>query len=737
MSVRSAEPVAPPPGPILAVEDDPITRRLLEKTLGDAGHTVQVVDSAAGAAEAIASAAPSLIILDLVLPDADGRNLLGSWRSAPATATVPVIVLTVTATPEIRNQCLALGASEFLEKPFDVRVLIETVARLLAAGEATVEVGADPLTGVASRAALCDAYRGAVASLPTSGVMSVVLIDVDRFRAVNETCGTVTADSVLRGVADLVRTSTASEQVVGRWQGDQFMALLPGVAEQAATDWLERLLEALRQHAFTSEQGGLFYVTFSGGVAEVSAETPMDDAVSAALGCLYLAKEAGRAQVVNSATEVERPESTVLLADDDPIVAAVVKSSLEGQGLVVEHYVNGALALEAAQHKRVGLFLLDVNMPEMDGFELLARLRALPEYAKVPIAMLTSLGDEDSLGRALALGADDYLVKPVSSPELAAHVHRLLSRWVEGRLHELQGSGLYIRGIELLHQVFEAVVADQPIPVKDLSLLTLCIVGDLKVQPAKLLGQVMNPTVLYDDFLAQHSLNSAILATIVGQEVGFEGDDLDWLCLAALLHEVGCVRLPKGLLSKSGDLTDEERALIRRRPEFSHEIISKLAPEYAEAANIAMQVHERPDGSGYPKGLAGDEISLEAQILGAVEVFEALTHHRPYRESPQAASEAVKYLLDSRHTQFLDRVLKALISKVGLYPVGSYVLLGTDEVALVLEHREQNPMRPLLAVVTDRAGKPLDSPRITDPMLNPQIHIKSSVTPPEVGGVVC
>ena len=144
-------------------------------------------------------------------------------------------------------------------------------------------------------------------------------------------------------------------------------------------------------------------------------------------------------------------------------------------------------------------------------------------------------------------------------------------------------------------------------------------------------------------------------------------------------------------------------------------------------------MHERPDGSGYPKGLKGDEISLEAQILGAVEVFEALTHNRPYRERPQAASEAVKYLLDSGNTQFLDRVLKALIAKVGLYPVGSYVLLSTDEIALVLEHRAANPMRPLLAVVTDRTGKPLPAPRITDPMLNPQIHIKSSVAPPEIG----
>jgi HD-GYP domain-containing protein (c-di-GMP phosphodiesterase class II) len=347
--------------------------------------------------------------------------------------------------------------------------------------------------------------------------------------------------------------------------------------------------------------------------------------------------------------------------------------------------------------------------------------------------MLTGMGDEESIAKAFELGADDYLVKPVSSHELIAKVHRLLTRWVETRLQELQGSGLYVRGLELLNQVFETAAQGEPLPIKDLSALTLQIVAELKANREKLLGQVMNPTVFEEEYLAQHSLNSAILGTIVGQELGFEGDDLDWLCLAAMLHEIGCIRLPEGLLLKSGAIDDAERDLIKKRPLFSYEIIKKLAPECSEAAEIAVQVHERPDGSGYPKGLSGDEIRLEAQILSAVEVFEALTHHRPYRDQPQAASEAVKSLLDSANTQFLDKVLKALINKIGLYPVGSYVKLGTDEIALVLEHRETNPMRPLLAVVTDRAGKPLPAPRVTDPMLNPQINISRSVPPPQIG----
>lgn len=720
-------------GSVLVVEDDPVTSRLVESTVKRIGRSVRVATTAAAAADAIALAPPALIILDLVLPDADGRTLLGSWRSAPATAAIPVIVLTVSGTAEICNQCLALGASAFLEKPFDVAELTGVIERLLSTPLPDVEPGTDALTGVASRAALCHAFKHLVSPATPAASMSVAMIDIDRFRAVNESCGKQTGDAVLRGVADLIRTSTASGQVVGRWQGDQFLALLPGVAEQQAAEWLERCLEALRHHPFTSTQGATFHITFSGGVVEAAAGASADDTIAAALGRLFLAKEGGRARIVSGATEIETPQTTILLADDDDIVAAIVRTSLEAQGFVVERYGDGAAALEAAQRGHVDLFLLDVNMPRMDGFELLARLRAQPAYAKVPIAMLTGVGDEDSLARAMALGADDYLVKPVSSLELVAHVQHLLTRWVEGRLHELQGSELYVCGIELLNRVFDDVVAQEPLPVKDLSVLTLRIVSDLKTQSARLVGQVMNPTIMNDDYLAQHSLNSAILATIVGQEVGLVGDDLDWLCLAALLHEVGCVRLPEGLLQSSGDIGDEGRELIRRRPEFSHEIIRKLAPDYSEAAEIALQVHERPDGSGYPKGLKGDEISLEAQILGAVEVFEALTHSRPYRESPQAASEAVKYLLDSSNTHFLDRVLKALIAKVGLYPVGSYVLLSTDEIALVLEHREANLMRPLLAVVTDRTGKPLPAPRITDPMLNPQIHIKSSVAPPEIG----
>lgn len=337
------------------VEDDPVTGRLLEKALAGTNRSVRLATSAAAAVEVIALVTPSLIVLDLVLPDVDGRSLLSKWRSAPVTAHIPVIVVTVSGTTEIYNQCMALGASAFIEKPFDVAEFSATVDKLLSSSP-PVEAGKDPLTGSASRAALVHAYEHMASSLGPDSQLSLALIDIDRFRSVNESCGKDTADVVLQGVASLISTSVASEQMVGRWQGDQFMALLPGVAEAKATEWLERCLDALKHHSFTSRQGGTFEVTFSAGVVEAQNGASLDDTVTAALGCLYLAKEGGRARVIGSASEVERPETTVLLADDDDIVATIVRHALESQGLVVERYADGQAAFEAAQEKRVGLF---------------------------------------------------------------------------------------------------------------------------------------------------------------------------------------------------------------------------------------------------------------------------------------------------------------------------------------------------------------------------------------------
>ena len=722
------------PARILIVEDDRAAAHLFQNTLASPGREILVASTAAAAVEALYSQPVSLIVLDLVLPDADGRGLLASLRGEAETANVPVVVVTVRSGPAIRDECLGLGAAAFFEKPIEPETLEAAVSELLGRPvETEVSPRIDPLTGLANRAGIREAYDAARASMPPSlRRLCLALIDIDRFRAVNESCGKEIGDQVIHDVAMHVAAKLHADHVLGRWRGDRFVAVMPGADIREAAEMLQAALLEVTKPRFASEQGGIFGVTFSAGVADVADAASIDEAIIVANAQLYLAKTSGRARVVTAEAGVAAPTKKVLLADDDEVVARIVVTRLAQDGLEVLHSTDGVAALEVAGAERIGLFILDVNMPRMDGFELLGRLREDPRYARVPIVMLTSLGEKEDLARAFQLGADDYIVKPVSVDELVTRVRRLLTGWVQGRLQELEGTELYARGLNVLGAAFGAAKEERDLPVVDLSKLALRIVAEVGGGGSSLLGQVMNPTVLEDYYLAQHSLNSAVLATIVGAGLELRADELENLCLAALLHEIGSVRLPEGLFLKKTAISDAERQELQRRPEYSREIIGGLGPTFAPMVQIAGQVHERVDGTGYPRGLSGDEICLEAQILSAVEVYEALTHDRPYRDQPQTASEAAQHLLQGSNTQFLEEVLKVLLRRIGLFPMGSYVKLSTDEIARVMEHREGNLMRPLLAVVTDRAGAILREPRVLDPMLSPQVSIVSSVPPPQI-----
>ena len=140
------------------------------------------------------------------------------------------------------------------------------------------------------------------------------------------------------------------------------------------------------------------------------------------------ARAAGGNTTLSSAQPGTSPARIVALAEDDELIAAVVKHRLEREGITVKHFTDGVAARDAIPRLRPALAILDVKMPGMDGFELLRRLRAEPALAGLPIMMLTSMGNEQDVVRGLQLGADDYVVKPFSPVELVARVHRLLIR---------------------------------------------------------------------------------------------------------------------------------------------------------------------------------------------------------------------------------------------------------------------------------------------------------------------
>ena len=263
---------------ILVIDDDRVIQLLLQKTLEASGHKVVTASTMEGGRELLSSE-PDLVLLDLFLPDGDGRQLLSDIRRDPATAQLMVVVLSGADNDLARTECLALGADAFLAKPFE-------------------------------------------------------------------------------------------------------------------PDSLSPLIDSLLQVDATADRHGV--------TAAVPAPADPDD----------LIEESGA--------------QSVLLAEDDDLVAALIVDRLSRDGFELVRCSDGEAALDAAKQNPPAVAILDVKMPKMDGFELLGRFKEIPALADTPVIVLTAMGSEHDVVRGFELGADDYVVKPFSPTELAARVQRLV-----------------------------------------------------------------------------------------------------------------------------------------------------------------------------------------------------------------------------------------------------------------------------------------------------------------------
>lgn len=407
---------------ILIVEDDPEIGYLMNAVLEEDDRVLHIATSSAQAEEIASEASIDLILLDLILPDADGRQVLKRFRERPATSTVPILVVSARGGSDIRNDCYALGADVFYSKPFDPGELQEDVrARLERSSGASEADLVDPLTGLQNRAGLHGDFSEA------GGTGCLALIQLDGFFRIIERWGWKHGEEILEQIAGTL-PGTTEGFVLGRLGAADFAlygstAVLPKLVEEC-----ERLLDALRDISVDDPEGEPYSVTASIGAIEVKEGASLDDALDDARLRLFRAQAAGQNQVVADDVVEESTVSRILVAEDDPISATILQHRLEKEGLEVTHIPNGRHAYEHAVEETPDLVILDVKMPGMDGFEVLERLRRVQVFSTVPIIMLTSMGSEADVVRGFQLGADDYVLKPFSPIELSARVQRLLRR---------------------------------------------------------------------------------------------------------------------------------------------------------------------------------------------------------------------------------------------------------------------------------------------------------------------
>ena len=233
--------------------------------------------------------------------------------------------------------------------------------------------------------------------------------------------------------------------------------------------------------------------------------------------------------------------------------------------------------------------------------------------------------------------------------------------------------------------------------------------------------------------LITNLVNVGILATKVGVGLGYYGKELERLTFAGLLHDIGLFAVPQSLITKSGRLTHEERTLIEQHPDLGYEAIRKLGQKYDWLAQVVRQAHERWNGQGYPNKLKGRQVSELAQIIGVVDIFDALVSPRGYRHR-FFPHEAVRELLVAERTAFPREIVKALVEQLSAYPLGTLVRLTTGEVGCVMRVNTRYPLRPVVSIEGDAARG--QEGRQLDLSLTPLLSIIETLEPPNVARVL-
>ena len=214
-------------------------------------------------------------------------------------------------------------------------------------------------------------------------------------------------------------------------------------------------------------------------------------------------------------------------------------------------------------------------------------------------------------------------------------------------------------------------------------------------------------------YLYSHSLASSVWATALGREIGLERDALRVVALGAMLLDIGKTRIPEEILGKPGKLDAGELALMRRHVEFSLEIVEEAGEVDPRVLEMVAHHHERHDGSGYPRGLKGDDIPVYGRIAGVVDTYDAMITSRPYA-STQSSYGALRQLRSLAGTEFQPELVDQFTQAIGMFPTGTLVLLNTGEVAVVTAQSRVRRLRPEIMVILDAEKQPLADYRVVD-----------------------
>jgi putative two-component system response regulator len=414
--------------------------------------------------------------------------------------------------------------------------------------------------------------------------LTLGLVGIDSFKKFNEKSGRLEGDRLLKNVAGAILKSVRKADLASRFMGDIFSILFTESNTENSLQAIERIRTAVK------DLPGNPSVSF--GLAAYSPE------LSNAEQLFLEAEEALNKSKIRGKDKVsiyQRPtvrnieyQPKVLIVDDEPKNLKLLQAMLTHLNYDVVLADNGNEALAKIDRVDIDLVLLDVMMPELDGFETCRHIKNNPKTQMIPVVLVTALDDMNSKIKGIESGADDFLTKPVNRIELIARTQSLIR-------------------LKMLHN--------------NLTDIENVLFSFAKAVEAK------------DEYTQGHTERVATLSTELGKRMGLPEHELKALSFGGALHDIGKIGIPNQILNKPDHLSNEEWAVMKSHASIGYDIGFPLKKNLDLALKVILYHHEKMDGSGYPDGLKGEEIPLVARIVGIADIFDALTTDRPYRKA--------------------------------------------------------------------------------------------------------
>jgi putative two-component system response regulator len=308
----------------------------------------------------------------------------------------------------------------------------------------------------------------------------------------------------------------------------------------------------------------------------------------------------------------------ILIVDDEPANLKVMREVL-GNQYRMSFAKSGAAALTLLEKEQPKLILLDIMMPDMNGFEVCEIVKSTPALSHIPIIFVTALGDESDEFKGFELGAVDYITKPISPAIVRARVKTHLSL--------VQAEQLKQAHVDLVHRLGRA--------------------AEYK-----------------DTDTGEHIARMSQYSKLLALEFGMDEHQAELLRQAAPMHDVGKIGIPDAILLKPGRLTSEEFDHMKQHAVIGAQILANSSSPLLQLAHkLAIEHHEKWDGSGYPHGLKGEQISVEGRIVAIADVFDALTSKRPYKEA-WGVEEALEHMQAQAGKHFDPHLINLFVNKL-------------------------------------------------------------------------